>query len=338
MIPVSRSSNHICLVAFLFAFSLQNICISGYSQNALISISATNAHEMLFDAIRSGSSEDLKSSLAIGADVNDSLMGYSALMMAALEGTADQMSVLLNHGAKVNDTARNGISALWLATPDMEKMTLLLDHGAEINHKISGYGILAKLATMPGQINVFRFLISRGADPMKSCPDNTLLCNAAATGDTTLLGFLLQLGCKPNDTTWFGEVPINAALSFRTPGTLKMLVEHGANVNFQNMHELTLPALVGFTPLMNAALANDRESFFFLLEHGADPNLRNKKGYTALMLLEQSESTDPEMTHALILHGARPGDKAPDGTDALYYAKEKGKTPIVEILEKYQQK
>lgn len=300
--------------------------------------STADAHEMLFNAIRSGSAEDLKNALANGADPNDSITGYSALMMATLEGTADQIAILLNHGAKVNDTTRDGITALWLAIPEIEKMTLLLDHGADINHKINGYGILAKLATMPGQITVFRYLISKGADPMTSCADNTLLCNAASTGDTTLLGFLLGLGLKPNDTTSFGEVPINAAFTHRTPATLKMLVEHGANINFQNMHEQTLPLLVGFAPLMNAALTNDRESFFYLLESGADPNLRNKSGYTALMLLEQSESTDPEMTRALILHGAGPADKAPDGTDALYYAKEKGHTPIVELLEKYQQK
>jgi ankyrin repeat protein len=259
-------------------------------------------------------------------------------MMAALEGTTDQMRILINYGARINDTSRNGITALWLALPDMEKITVLLDHGADINHKIDGYGILTKLATMPGCAKVFQFLICRGADPMASCPDNLLLYNAASTGDTTLVSFLLHLGLKVNDTTSFGEAPLNAALTFRTSATLKMLAEHGANINFQNMHEQNLPALVGFTPLMNAALNNDRESFFFLLEKGADPNLRSKSGYTALILLQESESIDPDMTQALIRHGARTGDKAPDGSDALFYAREKGKTTIVDLLEKYQQK
>jgi hypothetical protein len=39
-------------------------------------------------------------------------------------------------------------------------------------------------------------------------------------------------------------------------------------------------------------------------------------------LLQQSEYDDPEMTLALIKHGAQ-YEKANDGTDALYYAKEK---------------
>jgi ankyrin repeat protein len=335
---MSNPFNYFRHAGFLLLFAFQSICLTVLAQKDLTSTSAASAHQVLFDAIRSGNSEELKNALVNGANANDSITGYSALMMTALEGTADQMLILINHGARVNDTSQNGITALWLALPDMEKISLLLDHGADLNHKISGYGILAKLATMAGQTNVFQFLILKGADPLSSCTDNLLLYNAASTGDTTLLGFLLRLGLKPNDTTSFGEVPLNAALNFRSAATLKMLVEHGANINFQNLHEQNLPAEVGFTPLMNAALYNDRESFFFLLEHGADPNLRSKSGYTALILLQQSESIDPEMTRALILHGARTGDKAPDGTDALFYAKEKGKTPIVELLETYQQK
>ena len=75
--------------------------------------------------------------------------------------------------------------------------------------------------------------------------------------------------------------------------------------------------------------------FFILLDHGADPNARNKQGYTPLMLLEQSESDDPETILAFIKHGAIVSEEAPDGTDALYYAKEKGNTASVAILEKY---
>jgi ankyrin repeat protein len=297
-----------------------------------------DAQTNLFDAIRSGSSEELSKALKNGANANDSLKGYSALMYAALDGTADQMSVLISHGANVNYQNTDSITALWLALPDLDKVTLLLNHGADIHHKIDGYGILARLAMIPGTMNQFQFIIARGEDPLHSGPDNLLLYNAAATGDTMLLGFLLRLGLRVNDTTSFGEVPINGALQFRSPATVKMLVEHGANVNFQNLHEQTLPAVVGFTPLMNAAIANDRESFLFLLDHGADPNMRSRSGVTALILLQQSDTDDPEMTLALIKHGARLEDKQPDGYDALYFAKQKGNTPTVALLQKYLQK
>src|SRR5450432_328978 len=144
----------------------------------------------LFDAIRSGSSDELNKAITNGADANDSLTGYSALMVAALSGTADQMSILISHGANVNYQNEDSITALWLSVPDLEKLTLLLNHGADIHHKIEGYGILVKLCMIPGTLHVFQFLVERGADPLHSSPDNLLLYNAAATGDTTLLGFL----------------------------------------------------------------------------------------------------------------------------------------------------
>jgi ankyrin repeat protein len=299
---------------------------------------SVSAQMNLFNAIRSGSSDELNHALTNGANANDSLKGYSALMYATLDGTAEQMSILISHGANVNYQNSDSITALWLALPDMDKIAVLLNQGAEISHKIDGYGILAKLTMMPGTTKIFQYLITRGADPTHSSADNLLLFNAAETGDTALLGAVLRLGFKVNDTTSFGEAPINAALQFRTAATLKMLVEHGANVNFQNLHEQNLPAAIGFTPLMNAALANDKESFLFLLDHGADPNMRSKSGVTALILLEQSDTDDPEMTLALIKHGAMVDYKEPDGSDALYFAKQKGNTPTVALLQKCMQK
>ncbi len=311
---------------FLLLAAAQIVCFSVRAQ--------TN----LFDAIRSGSSDELNNALTNGANANDSLRGYSALMFCTLDGTAEQMSILISHGANVNYQNTDSITALWLAVPDLDKMTLLLNHGADINHKIDGYGILSKLAMIPGTTAIFQFLMERGADPLHTSPDNILLYSAAGTGDTTLLGLLLRLGLKVNDTTSFGEAPINGALAFRRPATLKMLVEHGANVNFQNLHEPNLPAVIGFTPLMNAAIGNDMESLLFLLDHGADPNVRSKNGVTALILLMQSDCNDPEMTLALIKHGARVEDKQPDGSDALYFAKQKGNTQTVTLLKKYLQK
>jgi len=272
----------------------------------------------LFSAIRSGSSDSLAAQLDKGADPNDSLQGYSALMAAALSGSPAQMRLLIDHGARINYVNASGISALWLAVPDREKTSLLLDHGADPNLKVEGYGILVKLAAIPGTVDLFRLLIGKGAGLKKSATDNYLVFNAASSGDTAILGFLLRSGLSPNDTVSFGDCPIDAALNYRSFATIT-----------------TLPALIGFTPLMTAALYNDKPSFLYLLQHGANPNLKNKSGLTALMLLEQSEVDDPEMTLALLKAGAAPSDKTPDGSDALSFALKKGNTESVAILKNY---
>lgn len=289
----------------------------------------------LFQAIRSGSAEQLQQQISNGADVNDSINSYSALMAATLNGSLEQMKILIAHGAQVNYESSDGTTALWLAVPDWDKTKLLLDKGADVNHTIQGYGILVKLAAMPGTIKLFHLLIANGADLKKSAADSYLVYNAASSGDTAILGFLIRSGFNVNDSIAFGDYPINNAEAFRTFATLKMLVDNGANVNVSQWIPFTLDAFKGMTPLMFAAVSHDKPSFLYLLEHGANPNAKNMQGFTPLMLLEQSETDDPEMTMALIKHGAVVSEKAPDGNDALYYAREKGNTPSVALLEKY---
>jgi ankyrin repeat protein len=337
-----RLQNHACVNKFLCINTFKNVMMVLltllFSFNLFAQPSATpvsNKTAALFQAIRSGSTEQLQQQLSNGADANDSLNSYSALMAAALNGSLEQMKILIAHGAQVNYQSSDGTAALWLAVPDWDKTKLLLDNGADVNHQVQGYGVLVKLAAMPGSLKLFHLLIEKGADLKKSAPDNYLLYNAASSGDTAIVGFLIRSGFNVNDSVAIGDYPINNAEAFRTFATLKMLVDNGANVNVRQWIPFGLDAFKGMTPLMFAAVAHDKPSFLYLLEHGADPNAKNKQGYTPLMLLEQSETDDPEMTLALIKHGAVVSQKAPDGTDALYYAKGKGNTPSVALLEKY---
>ncbi len=289
-----------------------------------------------FNAIRSGSVTELEKEMAKGANVNDTLDGgYSALMVAVLSGSVDQMKLLVDHGAKINYANADSITALWLAVPDWDKSVFLLDHGADANMlSTEHYTALVKVATYPGTSKLFQQFIDHGAEPKKAARDNSLVYNAAATGDTALLGMLLRMGFNPGDSVFTRDYPIDNSMSYRCFATMKMLVDHGANVNASSTFS-EKSAGNGFTPLMWAALGNDRQSLFYLLDHGADVNRKNKKGHTALMLLQQSNIDDPEMTMALIKHGASVSAKMPDGTDALYFASRKGNSKSAQILKQY---
>jgi ankyrin repeat protein len=289
----------------------------------------------LFEAIRSGTTEALKRQLSAGSNANDSLNGYSALMAATLCGTVQQMQLLIERGANVNYENAQHLTAVWLAVPDRQKTSLLLDHGADPNHPVEGYTVLTKCASLPGTADLLQMLIRRGADPRKSAPDNYLLYNAALSGDTAVLGLVFRLGFKVNDSIALGDFPINGAQFFHHFSTVKMLVDSGADVNARSMYFQTLPAEVGFTPLMNAALNADKATILYLLDHGADPNLKSKTGVTALMVLQMSERDDPDLTLALLKHGAHPADKTPDGTDAMGYAAQGGHIKSAQLLKQY---
>jgi ankyrin repeat protein len=295
----------------------------------------TNAPKPLFSSIRSGDLNALRQQLTAGASPNDSLDGYSALMAATLCGSTEEMKLLIDHGANVNYENTQHITALWLAVPDLEKTTLLLNNGADVNHRIEGYSVLVKCASIPGSAGLMQMLIAKGAEPHQSAPDNYWLYNAALSGDTANLALVLRYGFKVNDTVSIGDYPVNAAQGFRNFLAVRMLIDNGANVNARSMYFKTLPAMVGFSPLMNAALNADKASLLYLLDHGADPNLKTRQGMTALLILQQSETDDPDMTLALLKHGADPGAKDRDGTDALAYAMKCGHVKSAAMLRQY---
>jgi uncharacterized protein len=324
-----RSISKFFLYTFFSLLSLTQL----KAQSGNNADSARNA--ILFQTIRTGNVEKLEALLKEGANANATLEGYSALMAATLNGTAAEMKALIKQGADVNYLNKDSITALWLAVPNEEKTRLLLDNGAKPNiPSREGNTVLVKLANIPGSAKLMQLLIDRGCDPTKTGPNNDVMCNAVSTDDTAVVGLLIRYGVSINDTSFSGDYPINYATNFRCFNTLKMLVDNGADVNVRPK-SAPLPLLIGITPLMWTAVSNDKKSFYYLLEHNADAKAKSPRGYTTLMFLAMSEVDDPDMTRALIEHGAQPAEKALDDTDALYYAKLKGNTRSVEILSKY---
>jgi ankyrin repeat protein len=286
----------------------------------------------LFQVIRSGDAAALQKKLGNGADPNAIADGQSALMAATLFGSADEMRLLLDKGAKPNFVDPDSLTALWLAVPDSAKTTLLLDHGADPNLlSKEHYSALVKLVNFPGTAPLFQLLVAKGADPKKAAPDNMLLYGAASTGDTALLGLLLRMGFRPNDTAAFGDYPLNAALSFRTFATVKMLIDSGANVNITVPNNV-FPNMRGMTALMTAADEDDEKSFLYLLDHGADPNAKSVSGYTALMFLQLTETDHPAMTQVLLDHGADPKQKDTNGDRPYDMALRKGNVRSAQLL------
>jgi uncharacterized protein len=285
----------------------------------------------LFQTIRNGDTANLGKLLNEGASANARYLGYSALMAAALNGNADEMRVLLKHGADIHYKNDDSVTALWLAIPDYEKSELLLNAGANPQEPgKGGYRPIVKLATTPGSAPLMKLFIEKGAILKQSAPDGFLLYNAALTNDTAMVGICLRAGLSVNDTTYYKDYPIFNALMNKSFNTLKMLVENGADVNVQDTSSNVRNTA---TPLMYAVSNNDRQAFFYLLDHGADPNIKSMTGMTTLMCAMQAGEDDPEITKVLLARGAKVSDKMNDGSDALYFARKMGNSESVIIMQ-----
>ena len=84
------------------------------------------------------------------------------------------------------------------------------------------------------------------------------------------------------------------------------------------------------TPLMYAALSGELSCVQLLLAHGADPNLKNKQGKTALM--KAASNNYPDIIAELLSHGADDEIQDKRGWNALAHAEIEDCHDAVKVL------
>ena len=205
---------------------------------------------------------------------------------------------------------------------------------------------LARIA-QSGKPEVVSDLLAAGVpfDPDNKAAAMTLM-HAGLRGDTSMLQALLEAGASKNSKALDGA--LFAAASAGRPEAVRLLIANGASPNSDNPQGRTLlmaaagsgvPGVVqdvlssnpdvngrgaqGRTALMEAVgqwhydterkEVNRAEVVRILLERGADPNLQDDRGNTALIEC----AWDADAALALIKHGANVNTQNADGLTAL---------------------
>jgi ankyrin repeat protein len=130
--------------------------------------------------------------------------------------------------------------------------------------------------------------------------------DAAALGDVERLRAILA-GDGDAVHAWSpdGFTPLHYAAYFDGPEAVRVLIEHGADLEAVSTNDEFAPQA---RPLHSAVAAGRGDVVEVLLHAGADANARQHGGFTPLMAAEQSGNL--ELAEVLIRHGAVAGGGA----------------------------
>lgn len=150
--------------------------------------------------------------------------------------------------------------------------------------------------------------------------DKTVAINifeAAATGKiNNIIRLLARDPQLVNAYAEDGFQPLGLACLFGHYDSAEYLVKVGASINALSKNKLKA------APIQSAAAGGHHQVVKMLLEHSADPNIRERNGYTALHAAAQKG--DEEMIRILLYGGADLTLTSNDGKTALDLAMEGG--------------
>lgn len=220
-----------------------------------------------------------------GADVNQKdSTAWNPMLYAVARNRPTCLEYLLENGASML------LSPLCIAarSDSIACMELLLDKGADPNEQDSdGYTPLFHATS----VKCLEALARRTARLDERDRDGrTSLVHRVRWGDLDRVEALLDLGASVHSEDNEG----NTALCFAREEIVKMLVRHGAQIEYRNEK--------GLTPLMQLGRGKADNAYHLelLLRNGADVNAVSPTGETALDL-----ATDPEIVALLMKAGGK---------------------------------
>jgi quinoprotein dehydrogenase-associated probable ABC transporter substrate-binding protein len=168
---------------------------------------------------------DAKGSDANFADRN----GWTPLMWAAWGDNADMLNLLLKHGAKLETTDTDGLTAMAIASQNakIKSAMTLLAAGADVNAPVAkgGYTPLM-LASISGSSELAGALIEHGAKVNATNTGGvTALMIAAAGNRSTVVTLLLKSGADVNARSEDGRTALTIAQANNSEATVKLLQE-----------------------------------------------------------------------------------------------------------------
>ena len=260
---------------------------------------------------------------------------------------------ILEAGADVNARDVTENTALLEYAVDEEVTKLLVDYGADVNTR----GMIFGPALLGANFEVTKILLKAGADVnLKSQDDeSTALIRAAERRKPEVVKILLEAGAEINARDKYGKTALFAVLNGyeynqheENIPVIKLLLNAGADVNIKGCdtygredrtpltlavkHDNPSPDFKEFHAQYGTIFADiTPEAVKLLLEYGADINLCDGEGFTALMYSVSVRYPNSEVIKLLLDAGADVLAEN-DGMRALDYARQNATFTDKELL------
>jgi ankyrin repeat protein len=257
-------------------------------------------------AIKQNRPDLVKFLLDAGASPEGGDLGCTGLAIAIWQNNLPILQMLLDAGADPNTGMEDDDRAIMHAagSGNLAMVKLLVERGADVSAWSQGETAIMTAASNADRAiydylyplvdeETRRYADKNGqqeiekATKRKAREGNKLgekLGDAALFGKTAKVQQLLSEGADPNVITESGKTPLMLAAMYGHKSTLEVLLDAGADPNLPGEEEFE----EGTTALMYIASSffagNRAEVIKFLVDRGANPDLQNHNGQTALIL------------------------------------------------------
>jgi len=265
--------------------------------------------EKLISAVKQGDISRVTELINRGANINYRKKDeqVTALDVAVLDKNVELINFLLEHGADVNSTTKNGYTALLVAcTPyscNFDVVDTLIKHGGDVNAKS----------------------FAEQWSPL-------LLASANALLEESVIKRLVEAGARINDSNIYGETPLMYVAQFGSADLVEYLLRNGANPNIRT---------AGGSSIINMAASSTGERFLEQLKKDINTTLKMydlkatyEEGMDSMAdsFSERDRLVRPKVIELLLDYSADIECQDPDGLTPLIHAIVAGNTKIVETL------
>jgi ankyrin repeat protein len=210
--------------------------------------------------------------------------GSTTLINALRHKDKESVKLALDNGESPNQRNEYGIPAITLALDfnDISIITYFIKYKVNLNiEDNNGLTPLIVSSAIYNQKDICKLLIKNGADINKKAKNGfTSLMLAAQNNFPEMVWLLLDNGASIDIDRPQGGTALGFAADKGNLDVVKILLDHGANINFKD-------SAGGYTPLMIAVFMKRYETVKYLLEKGADRNIKAKDGNTAIDFARQ---------------------------------------------------